>query len=135
MKASWLVLTFVFLVAGCAGLPESVADRPSVPVCAEDEEIFLPPGQGPGDDAEAAQTAIDCIMSAAEAGDPAELDFTLMGAEGQRYRAIIQVLGTSNIDYFRESDFGWEIYEDCQEISFPEPGIPEPIECEATTLP
>lgn len=135
MRVPWLALTA--LLVGCAGLPDSVADRPTVPICAEDENIFLPPGQGPGpgDDAEAARKAIDCVLSAAEAGKLAELDFTLMGAEGERYRAIIQVLGTSNIDFFRESDFGWEIYEGCREISFPEPGIPEPIECELITLP
>lgn len=132
---SWLALAIFLFGAGCTGLPDSVADRPTLPVCAQDENIFLPPGQGPGDDAEAAQMAIDCVMSASEAGKLVELDFTLMGTEGERYHAIVQVLGKSKIDYFRESDFGWEIYENCWGISFPEPGIPEPIKCEAITFP
>ena len=135
MTVRWLTVAVFLVGAGCTGLPDSVTDRPNLPACAQEEDIFLPPGQGPGDDAEAALMAIDCVTSASEAGKLAELDFTLMGTEGERYRAIVQVLGTSNIDYFREFDSGWGIYEDCRDIAFPEPGIPEPIECESITLP
>jgi hypothetical protein len=136
MKAVSMALA-VLVLGACTAVPDAVSERPSLPSCAPDEEIFFPPGQGPGpgDDAEAALRAIDCLTSAWESGQEAELEFTLMGTEGQEYRAIIQVLGVSSVDYFRESDGGWEFYAGCSNISFPEPGIPEPIKCESTTLP
>lgn len=125
----------ILVLGGCTAIPKAVSERPSVPLCAPNEEIFLPPGQSPDGDAEAAVLAMDCVTSASKSGEAAELDFTLMGTEGEENRAIIQVREDSLVDYFRQSDSGWEIYLGCSEISFPDPGIPEPIKCDSITLP
>lgn len=134
MKAVLMALA-VLVLGGCTDVSEAVLVRPSLESCAPEEEIFLLPGQGLGDNAEAALLAIDCLESAWDSGDAVELDFTLLGTEGQEYRAIIQVLGDSTVDYFRETDEGWATYVGCWNISFPEPGIPDPIKCESTTMP
>ncbi len=125
------------VVGSCTPVPDTVSERPDLPSCSPNEKIFLPPGQGPGpdDDAGAASLAIECLTSAWKSGDAAELNFTLMGAEGQQYRAIIQVLDDSTVNYFHELDRGWATYEGCWNISFPEPGIPDPIKCAAITPP
>lgn len=74
MKAVSMALA-VLVLGSCTAVPDAVSERPSLPSCAPDEEIFLPPGQGPGrgDDAEAALLAIDCLKSAWESGQEAEL--------------------------------------------------------------
>jgi hypothetical protein len=131
MRATLLVLA-IWLAGGCTAVPDAVTERPDLPSCAPDEAIFLPPGQGVGDvdDPEAALRAIDCINSAWEAGEAMELEFTLMGVEGQEYRAIIQVFADSSVDYFTKTDEGWAAYLGCWSIAFPDPGVPDPIKCE-----
>lgn len=136
MKAV-LVALAVLVLAGCTPEPNAVSERPSLPSCSPDEAIFLPPGQGVGavDDPDAALLAIRCLESAWKLGEARELDFTLMGVEGQGYRAIVQVFDDSTVDYLREWDEGWEIYVGCSGIAFPQPGVPDPINCESITLP
>ncbi len=69
-----------------------------------------------------------------ENGEPAELEFVLMGVEGEEYQAIVQVFDDDTVDYFRENDWGWELHVGCRGISFPEPGIPEVNACELTQV-
>jgi hypothetical protein len=96
--------------------------------------VYLPAGQGPGDDAQVSLQALDCLTSSLDNERQAELAFTLMGAEGERYQAILQSPGDGNVNYFRENDWGWEVYLGCAKLSLPEPVIPEVAECDSVDV-
>ena len=122
------------LVVGCGGTPDIVSSRPSLPSCAVDTDVFLPIRQGPGEAAEQSGEALDCFTSKLESGERVELAFILLGAEGQKYRAILQALENGSVNYFTENDWGWEIYQGCSEFSLPEPGVPSVGGCDAVQI-
>lgn len=130
---SWLIVAL--LVAGCsAAVPEAVESRPELPGCAPNGDVFVPIRQGPEEFESQSGDAIECFLSSAESGEPAELEFILLGTEGEEYRSILQTLEDGTVNYFRENDWGWELYLGCSEFSMPDPGIPEVSSCESTEI-
>lgn len=128
-------LIAAFLVVSCSGAaPEVVESRPEVPSCAPNGEVYIPILQGPAESESHSADAIECLLTSAENGDPAELEFTLVGTEGEEYRSILQTLEDGTVNYFRESDWGWELYLGCPEFSMPDPGIPQVSGCESTDI-
>lgn len=134
MKSTSALVAVAVLFAACGGVPAEVADRPIVPACDINGVVYLPPGQGPGDDIANGTAAVRCLDSAWTTGEPAELEFILMGTEGEQYQAIVQVMGGSIVNYYRENDWGWEIHLGCSEFSLVEPGIPEVAGCASQKL-
>ena len=119
------------LLAGCGGVPAVVESRPELPDCAQDLEVYLPVRQGPDGSEEQSQSALDCFLAETALGEQAELEFILMGTEGEEYRSVIQTFEDGTIDYYRENDHGWEIYLGCSQLTVPEPGIPEVGGCDS----
>jgi len=122
------------LVVGCAAAPEGVASRPDIPKCAPNQDVFLPVFQGPDEFESQSSEALDCFLSSLESGEAAELEFTLLGVEGEEYRSVLQTFEDGTVDFFRENDWGWELYEGCSEFSLPEPGIPSVTSCDSTEI-
>ena len=133
-RHSVIALTWTLLASGCSGTPESVSTRTSLPTCNEDADVYLPAGQGPGDNEQVSLQALDCFTASLDSDQRAELAFILMGAEGERYQAILQSPGDGKVNYFRENDWGWEVYLGCAEFSLPEPRIPEVAECDSVDI-
>jgi len=73
--------------------------------------VYVPPRQGPTDSAAASRRAIECFEDAVEAQEPRELEFVLMGTEGEEFDAVLQTQGGS-VDYYRESRIvgEWQIF-------------------------
>lgn len=134
MVMSWVRLGMVAVVlASCSALPNSipevVATRHRLPACGEPGEVFLPIQQGPEATRGASLAAIACFQSNVAAQRGAELEFTLLGIEGQQFRAILQVLDDGTVNYFREVERGWEFHLGCSDFSMPAPGIPRVANC------
>lgn len=129
---SWLAVAL--LVAGCSAVPEAVESRPELPRCAPNGDVFLPVSQGPDEFESQSGDAVECFLVSADNGGPAELEFILLGTEGEEYRSILQTFEDGTVDYFRENDWGWELYRGCLEFSLPDPGIPEVSGCESTEV-
>jgi hypothetical protein len=122
------------IVAGCSTAPEAVESRPELPRCGPNEDVYLPISQGPDEFESQSSDALECFLSSLEVGEQAEMEFILLGAEGEEYRAILQAFEDETVDYFRENDWGWEIYEGCSGFSLPEPGIPDVSSCDSTDI-
>ncbi len=136
MRRTWLVgLAAVMILGGCAGIPETVSTRPTTPVCDENADVFLPPRQAPEISQQISLQALDCFTSSLDTGRQAELDFTLLGTEGERYQAILQALGDGTVNYFRESDRGWELHLRCSRFFLSAPLIPKVDGCDSVQLP
>lgn len=124
---AFVVLTAV-AVAGC-GAPDFVEDRVQLDSCSPDEPVYVPVAQGPDAAEPRSQTALDCFVSAADDGRDVEFAFLLMGAEGERYEAVLQTMSDGSVNYYRETDHGWIGYETCETLEWPEPGVPTVADC------
>lgn len=117
------------LLVGCSpSMPQQVAERVDLPDCGTGE-VYAPPRQGPSDTEDASTAGFECLASAHANQEPAELEFVLLGTEGQRYTAILQTLDNGTVDYFREWDGGWEVQTGCEEFGIDEIGFPWVEQC------
>lgn len=88
----------------------------------------------PGEFESQSSDALDCFLSSLEIGERVEMEFTLLGAEGEECRSILQAFEDGTVDYFRENDWGWEVYDGWSEFSLPEPRVPEVSSCDSTEI-
>lgn len=127
-------LVVAILLAACRSAPPVVESRPDLPDCAEGQEVYLPVRQGPDVAEEPSQRAINCFLAETALGEEAELEFILLGTEGEEYRSILQTFEDGTVDYFRENDWGWEIYLRCKELTVEVPEIPEVGGCDSVEV-
>ena len=120
-------------LSACSSVPDVVTNRDKLPECTTDE-VYAPPQQGPSNATDASTQAFDCFVQANDALQPVELAFTLLGTEGERYQAILQTTDAGTINYYREIDDGWEIYENCIQFEIISPGVPTVSQCENTDV-
>ena len=122
--------------AGCVALPDEVANRPDLPGCHGEGMVYVPPRQGPADSEAASMRAIDCFEAAVEARESRELDFTLMGTEGDEFDAVLQTQD-GIVDYYRESGIvgEWQIFTGCVDFSFDPQSFPNVANCGGTRAP
>lgn len=128
MRRLWIATLLV--VVGCAasaGFPT----RPDLPDCAPDQQVYLPARQGPDEFEAQSNEALDCFMTGVEDSEPAELEFILLGVEGQEYRSLLQSLDDGTVNFIRKTDRGQETHLGCSDFSVPEPGIPEVGNCDS----
>jgi hypothetical protein len=93
--------------------------------------VYLPVRQGPEPLEAHSQEALACFVTATETGEETELEFILMGTEGEEYRSILQTFEDGTIDYHRQNDWGWEIYLGCSQLTVGVPEIPEVTDCDS----
>lgn len=115
-------------LTACSQVPQEVKSRDRLPACTR-EDVYAPPQQGPEDREDDSIEAFECFAEANSALEPAEIEFTLLGTEGERYQAILQTTSDGTVNYFRELDSGWELATGCTSFEFLEPGIPMVSNC------
>jgi hypothetical protein len=128
-------LVLATLLAACSGaVPSIVETRPNLSDCAQGQEVYLPVRQGPDASEDQSQTALACFLDEVALGEEAELEFILIGTEGEEYRSILQKFADGTLDYFRENDWGWEIYLECTQFLVEVPEIPEVSGCDSVEI-
>ena len=122
-----LVLAALILVA-CTSVPDQVSSRPSLPPCGNGD-IYAPPAQGPDVREEESIAALECFAEANLNGEAAELEYVSLDAEGRENQAILQTHQDRSVDFFRESETGWQISVGCGTFRIDPPGIPVVDDC------
>jgi len=111
-----LAISLLTVACSASSVPDAATSRPDLPRCLEQAQVYLPVTQGPEEGRETTQHALDCFWSDVVAGQPVELEFTLLGTEGEEYQAVIQHLEDGTVNYFRETDGGWVISIGCSDL-------------------
>ncbi len=130
-RTIWAVGVLVALsmtLTACSQVPLEVKSRDRLSACTR-EDVYAPPQQGPEVSEDDSIEAFECFAEANFAREPAEIEFTLLGTEGERYQAILQTTSEGTVNYFRELDSGWELATGCKRFEFLEPGIPMVSDC------
>jgi hypothetical protein len=117
-------------VWGFADNPRAGTVRSDRGDCTGEHIVYAPPRQGPDESERASVEAFECFESARLSGEPTEIDFILLGTEGEHYRANLRSTGDGEVDYERENDWGREVYRGCADYEMVDPGIPEVGRCE-----
>jgi hypothetical protein len=80
--------------------------------------------------------AVECFEAAVEAQEPRELQFVLMGTEGEEFDAVLQTQD-GRVDYYRESGIvgEWQIFIGCIEFSFDPQSFPDVANCGGSQAP
>lgn len=125
----WLCMfaaSSAILVAACTGTPSFIVDREPLPSCNRTEHtIYLPAQQGPDADEEASERAVACMLDRWQEREPAELVFVLVGLEGDRYDALLQI-ADGEASLLRE---GHDPSVGCRSLGLADPGIFELKDC------
>lgn len=136
-RATVLVCAVALMASSCAArgpaVPDEVANRPRLPGCSDSELVFLPIEQGPDASEDQSREALACFVSGRATGQAIEFQFTLLGAEGQRYRVILQSLDDGTVNLFQELDEGWLMELGCDELLISEPEVPFVEACDRSS--
>ncbi len=130
-----IALVFGACTEALGHLPSFVADRPATEAdCGPNQPVYLPARQAPEERVDESFLALKCMLTEIRNTRSAELQFILLGTEGERYDAYLQSHADGTLNYYRETVDGWIGHEGCRGIEWPEPGIPRVGAC-ATQYP